>query len=259
MKEPKISVVIPSFNKANFIYETIDSIVNQTYKNYELIIQDGGSTDDTVKIIKSFAKKYPKQIKWVSKKDKGQLDAINKGLNKAKGDILTYINADDVYELDAFEKIKQSYIANPKSLWFAGRSKLINGQSKEIAPLVNAYKDTLLKLNNYTLLLIVNYLMQPSVFVTRKAYEKYGPFTGNNKFIVEYDMWLKLGKVQMPTVIDSSISKFRFEPGTISATQSKYLLDSDFEVVNMYTTNKLVIAMHKIHNTLRLGISSLLK
>lgn len=259
MKNPKISIVIPSYNKADFIYETLDSIAIQKYENKEVIIQDGGSSDGTVDIIKSFHAKYPKLFKWESKKDKGQLDAINKGMNKATGDIVTYINADDVYTEGALEAVAKAYMNNPNRLWFAGKSKLIDGNSKEISPWVNYYKNILLKLNNYTFLLMVNYLMQPSVFITKKAYEKNAPFTGNERFILEYDMWLKLGRQEMPVVIDEEITKFRFEPGTISARQSKYLLECDLEVVKEYTSNELLLMIHKLHNSARLAVANVVK
>ena len=77
MKPPKFSIVIPSYNKVRFIGQTLDSIVDQKYLNLEVIIQDGGSTDGTLEIIEEFARKYPNIIKYESKKDKGQLDAIN--------------------------------------------------------------------------------------------------------------------------------------------------------------------------------------
>ena len=88
-KTPKISIVIPSFNKVDYIGSTLESIVSQDYSNLEVIIHDPGSTDGSLKVINSFVKKYPKIFKLYNEKDKGQLDAINKGLRKASGDILT--------------------------------------------------------------------------------------------------------------------------------------------------------------------------
>ncbi|MFC1710437.1 glycosyltransferase [Patescibacteria group bacterium] len=117
---PKISVVIPSLNKGKYIGETLESIVTQKYPNYEIIIQDGCSTDGTLNIIKKYAQKNPKLIKWESKKDKGQVNAINIGMKKAKGEILAYINADDVYEKGAFMKVGKYYKKYPKTTWIAG-------------------------------------------------------------------------------------------------------------------------------------------
>lgn len=252
MTSPRISIVIPSFNKAHFIYETLGSIVSQKYRNLEVIIQDGGSTDGTLEIVKKYAKKYPNLFSWESKKDKGQLDAINKGMRKAKGDILTYINADDYYVEGALSAVAKAYKNNPGHLWFAGRGVVVNASGNQIANFVTTYKNLLLRLNKYSLLLMTNYLMQPSVFITKAAYKKYGPFTGNNKFVTEYDLWLKLGKNQMPVVINKVLSNFRFEPSTISATQSNLLLKADFEVVNKYTSNYIILLIHNIHNHLRI-------
>ncbi|MFY7732806.1 MAG: glycosyltransferase family 2 protein [Bacteroidia bacterium] len=99
---PSISIIIPNYNYGNYIEETICSVINQNYPQLQLIIIDGGSTDNSVEIIK----KYDKQINyWVSEKDNGQADAINKGLEVATGEYIAFINSDDVYLDDAFELI----------------------------------------------------------------------------------------------------------------------------------------------------------
>ncbi len=104
---PKISIVTPSYNQGQFIEETILSVLNQNYPNLEYIIIDGGSTDNTVELIK----KYEDRITyWVSEKDKGQADAINKGLEKASGDFLCFINSDDTFNPLAFKELVQCFI-----------------------------------------------------------------------------------------------------------------------------------------------------
>ena len=104
----KISVITPSYNQAQFIERTILSVLNQNYPNLEYIIMDGGSTDNTVEILK----KYSDKIIWKSEKDNGQSGAINKGLKMATGDIVTYLNSDDIYELGTFEKIAEFFQKN---------------------------------------------------------------------------------------------------------------------------------------------------
>ena len=249
--QPKISTVIPSFNKAKYIRQTLDSIFLQKYPNLEVIIQDGGSTDGTLKIIKAFAKKYPKEIKWESKKDKGQLDAINKGLSKASGEILAYINADDVYTKEAFCEVAKAYKKNPNVLWFAGRGRIINAKGKEIAKFVTSYKNLFLAFNSFFFLLIVNYLMQPSVFISRKAYKKYGPFTGMKRAVMEYDLWLKLARVSMPVVFDKYLTGFRMSGENISTRYFLEILEADGEIAKKYTNSNVILILHKLHNILR--------
>ena len=104
---PKISIITPSFNQADYLEETILSIINQNYPNLEYIIIDGGSTDNSVEIIK----KHEKNIDyWVSEKDNGQSHAINKGFAKATGEILNWINSDDILAENALIKIAEAYL-----------------------------------------------------------------------------------------------------------------------------------------------------
>lgn len=245
---PKISIVIPVYNTVKYIEETLYSIVSQQYPNLEIIIQDGGSTDGTVDIIKMYAKRYPKNVIWESKRDKGQLDAINKGVDKATGDIIAYINADDVYEKEAFNKVAECYLKNSGLLWMAGKGKVIDRVGNEISQFVTKYKNGLLKVNSFKILLTVNYLVQPSVFITKRAIKKYGNFKGNKDFITEYEYWLRLGKISMPRIIDFNLSSFRLSGENITSRQHKYLLKEDYLVVKQFTENPLILLLHKLHN-----------
>jgi len=256
---PKISIVIPSYNKVKYIQKTLESIVSQKYPGVEVIIQDGGSTDGTLEIIKKYAKKHPKIISWVSQKDKGQVDAINKGFSKAKGEILTFINADDVYEKGALIKIGKLFLDDPKMLWSAGKGKVIDKKGKEISKGVTKYKNLLLTLNRYSLLSMVNYFMQPSVFLSKRAYKKYGPFVGTKDYVMEYDLWLKIAKRHMPTVLADNLSLFRIAGDNISSTQSKSLLTTDLNLARKYTNSPLIIFLHRLHNAGRMFIVKIIK
>ena len=109
---PKISIVMPSYNQAEFIEKSILSVLNQDYKNIELIIIDGGSNDGTIEIIK----KYQDYIFfWVSEKDKGQSDALNKGFKLASGEIYGWLNSDDIYLPNAFHNLMLAFKNNSSS------------------------------------------------------------------------------------------------------------------------------------------------
>lgn len=245
---PLISIIIPSFNKVDYISETLKSIIDQNYPDLEVIIQDPGSTDGSLDIIKLYEKKYPKIFRLFNEKDKGQLDAINIGLSKAKGDILTYINADDVYEKGALRVVGEYFSKHPETLWLAGNGRVIDKNGKEISGWVTTYKNLLLNLKSYILLLVVNYLIQPSVFLNKSAWEKYGPFKGDTKFIMEYEMWLRMGKDQMPMVSNKTLSSFRIPEKSISRNEFEKTLDADLNIVKQYTNNSLILFFHHLHN-----------
>src|SRR3989344_164964 len=141
---PKISIVIPSLNKAEFVGKTLQSIVDQDYPNLEVIVRDGGSNDGTVEIIKKFASKYPDVFFWEIVNNEGQLGAINQGLEKSSGDILTFINADDVYRKGALIVVGEYFAKHPGTPWVAGKGETIDENGKKIANFVVSYKNFLL-------------------------------------------------------------------------------------------------------------------
>jgi len=98
---------------------------------------------------------------------------------------------------------------------------------------------------------MVNYLMQPSVFLTRAAYKKFGPFKGTKDFVLEYEMWLKIGRTKMPRIINSDLSSFRMSGENISSKKYKDLLDSDMKVLRKYTANRITLTLHRVHNSVR--------
>ena len=126
---PRITIITPSYNQGQFIEETIQSVLNQGYPNLEYIIIDGGSTDQTVEIIK----RYAAQIAyWVSEPDRGQTHAINKGLAQATGEILAYLNSDDYYLPGALHAVAKYFGCNPQVDLLHGCCRYVNEQGEPI-------------------------------------------------------------------------------------------------------------------------------
>ena len=122
----KISILTPSYNTGPYLERAIQSVQAQSYTNWEHIIIDGGSTDDTPSILQ----KYP-HLKWVSEKDKGQSDAMNKAFERATGDIIAYLNADDAFAAGAFETVAAHFSKNPTCQFVVGHLKTIHEKGAE--------------------------------------------------------------------------------------------------------------------------------
>lgn len=180
---PKISIVTPSYNQAQFLERTILSVLNQNYPNLEYIIIDGGSTDGSVEIIKKY-KKY--LAYWVSEKDRGQSHALNKGFEKSSGDILAWINSDDLYLPLTFFTINKTFCSNPEMDIIFGNSYFIDVQDKIISEL------RFTKLNLSNLLFEGICFAQETTFWTKDIYNKVGGISSHYQFCMDFDLFTRI-------------------------------------------------------------------
>jgi glycosyltransferase involved in cell wall biosynthesis len=160
---PLISVVVPSFNQGKYIEETILSVLNQSYSRFELIIIDGGSTDNTIDVIKNYADRV---TYWISEKDKGQTDAIVKGLAKCTGELFNWINSDDKLAEGALQKIADAYIRNNKPDLIAGDIIMFDDKGKrKVHPRINHH-------GNLAMTLGFGQMCQPGMFYKTEVVRK---------------------------------------------------------------------------------------
>ncbi len=245
---PKISVITPSFNQVDFIERTIKSVVEQDYPNFEYIIKDAGSEDGSLAIIKDYAQRYPKIIKWISKRDKGQTDGINQGLKMAKGKILAYLNSDDILTSGALKRVAIFFQENPKIIWLTGKCRIIDEEDREIRSWITAYKNFWLRWYHYQTLLILNYISQPATFWRRQAFKKIGYFDLHKDYAFDYDYWLRLGRKSSPGIIWQPLANFRVHRSSKGKTGFLKQFQEDLEVVKRYTDNPILISLHRFSN-----------
>jgi glycosyltransferase involved in cell wall biosynthesis len=223
---PKISVVTPSYNQGHFIEETIQSVVYQDYPNIEYIIIDGGSKDQSLAIIH----KYENQISyWVSEIDAGQTDAINKGLLKVTGDIIAYLNSDDLYTPNAIRIAIDFFKTHPDIDMIYGDIIHID----EHSDFINLQKTGKILLENY--LNCQTYLPQPTVFFRKRVIEKIGYFDETLHLAMDLDYWIRIFLNFQTEYIPSAYAKARIYPTAKSSADSLnylkerlYILDKTF-------------------------------
>jgi len=200
---PRISIVTPSFNQGQFVEETIRSVLLQSYPDLEYIIIDGGSTDNTVDIIK----KYEKWLAyWVSEPDKGQSHAINKGFARASGEIYAYINSDDFYELNAFQSVAPLFVKSDKVHLVAGECIIFNGDiiKRIFKP---GWPESLAHFLDKT---YSSTFAQPASFWSKDIYNHVGGLDDSLNFCFDKEFFLRIGLTGItPYLIPRRIARFR--------------------------------------------------
>lgn len=226
---PKISIVTPSYNQAEFIEETILSVINQNYPNLEYIIIDGGSTDGSVDIIKKYEQYY---TYWVSEPDKGHADALNKGFAKTTGEIMAWINSDDKYFPWTFATIAEIYSQFPEILWTTGLHANFNRQGvlmSGTSSVRGVYK------NIYSYIFREFHIQQESVFWRRHLWSISGGYINESlRLMVDTELWCRFFLHAELWHIDQVIGGYRSYEGN-RAHDEKRKKDIEDDINNSIT------------------------
>jgi GT2 family glycosyltransferase len=183
-KPPLVSIVTPSYNQAKYLEQTIQSVLGQAYARIEYIVIDGASPDDSEQVIR----KYMDHLAyWISEKDSGQAEAINKGFLRARGDILAWLNSDDYYLPDTISSVVKIFEANPDVVMVYGDMLAVD----EYGQTMNLLKYKQLSLQD---LLCFQIIGQPSVFFRRNVLEKTGGLDTSFHFLLDHHLWIRIAQ-----------------------------------------------------------------
>ena len=244
----RISVVTPSYNQGPFIRRTIDSVLEQTGDfELEYRIYDGGSTDETLDILRS----YGSRLRWHSERDHGQVDAINKGLRAATGEIVGWLNSDDVLAPGALQRVAQTFAARPALEWVHGRCDVIDAEDRVIRGWISAYKHWCSLHYSYSRLLTENLISQMTVFWRRRVLDEIGYVNPELKLAFDYDLWLRLGRRSDPVYIRERQASFRWYETTKSGSSFEEQFREDYAIALRHAPERRWLLLWKRIKTMR--------
>lgn len=193
------------------IEHTLASVREQGYASVEHIVVDGGSTDETVELLKQ-----AQGVRYVSEPDRGLSHAVNKGIAMAEGEVIGWLNADDLYLPGALESVGDAFERSPDALWITGLCLIVDGEGREIRRAVTTYKNFFLRHYSFRLHLVQNFVSAPSTFVRRQAFQQLGGLDERFQYSMDYDLWLRLGRQASPIVLAEPLASFRMAADTLS-------------------------------------------
>lgn len=224
----RITIVVPSYNQAEYLDEALGSIVAQEYADVEIIVMDGGSTDGSVEVIERYAQKIDY---WQSKPDGGQSQAIADGFQMSTGSILGWLNSDDRLVPGALGKVAEAF-AESRARWIYGDTEVID-TSSELVEIRRTVQADIVDLVNLNL-----YLPQESTFFSRSLYFESGGINVGLHYAMDYDLWLKFADLAAPVHVPSTFGSFRYRPGQKSDDAAGYRAE-ELKVKEAYARHAL--------------------
>jgi GT2 family glycosyltransferase len=221
-EHPLISIVIPSYNQAAFLERTIKSAFEQDYPYLEHILVDGASTDNSVEIIKKYSDQF---AWWVSEKDNGQGDAINKGMAHAKGEIVAWLNSDDCYLPAAISAAVEAFEANPDAVMVYGDMLAID----ENEFVTNTFRYHQLTLED---LLCFQIIGQPAVFMRREVFEQVNGLDLNFHFLLDHHLWIRIAAQGKIVHVPQTWSAARYHSEAKNRAQASQFGREAFQILD---------------------------
>ena len=237
-----LSIIMPSLNAEATIERSLDSVRSQSVDGVEVVVVDGGSSDGTVRLLES-----RDDVRWHSEPDRGLSDAFNKGAARASGEVLGWLNADDVYLPGALALVQEEFSRDDSLVWLTGRCLIVDGNGREIRKGVTRYKNALLDRYTYPRHLTHNFVSAPSTFFRRDAFEAAGRMDTSLRYSMDYDLYLRLGRQHPPRLLRTPLAAFTMADGTLSMTGFETQFVEHQQVASRYRSDApLPVALNRV-------------
>ena len=246
---PSISVVTPTYNQARFIEQTVRSVREQAYPQLEHLVFDGLSTDDTLQVLARFGD----DLQVVSEADTGQTDAINKGLRRATGDVICWLNSDDYLLPGALEAVGTFFAENPDVMWVTGDGVIVDAEGSPIQAPVRTYKRVLRAFPPAVYLGVTNAIVQPATFWRREVHDRLGLLDEDLHYTMDYDWWLRLLDLGRSGKIKRPLAAFRIHDQSKSGSLYENMFAEDYQTFRRHNGSPVLSAAHRAHNALILA------
>ena len=228
---PKITIITPVYNQVDYLEATIQSVINQNYPNLEYIVIDGGSTDGTLEIIKSYQSHI---TKWVSEPDKGMYDALNKGFCLSTGDVMGWINSDDVLLPQSLFNVARLFTELPQVSWIQGLNCVIDLKG-QIVKMVIPKRFSLIRILNGD----YRWIQQESAFWRRSLWDKSGGHLHNDlKLAGDFELWFRFFQYEKLFYVNIPFGAWRKRPGQLSDTHIDQYTEEVYSTIVSYSQSK---------------------
>jgi glycosyltransferase involved in cell wall biosynthesis len=204
-----ISVVTPSLDQVAFVERAVESVLSQRGDfDLEYLVYDAGSRDGTLDVLRRHAQAG--RLRLVVEPDGGQADAVNKGLRAARGDVVGFLNSDDVLFPGALARVAEAFRRDPRLVWVHGGCEIVDERDRPIRRWVTAYKERRCRRYSHRALLVENFVSQMTVFWRRSVHQRVGYLDASLRYSFDYEFWLRLAELGDPLYIPERQAAFRW-------------------------------------------------
>jgi len=242
----RVSVVTPSYNQAAYVGQTMRSVHDQDHPDVEHIVVDGGSTDGSLDVIRQYADRAT----IIAEPDRGQTDAINKGLRRATGEVVCWLNSDDYFLPGTLSTVARYFADHPEVLWLTGDCAIVDAAGAPIQQPVRWYKRTLRMLPSAFYLGVTNAVTQPSTFWRRSVHDQLGYLDESLHYTMDYDWWLRLNTLSRPARLNRTLTAFRIHEESKGGSAYRAQFDEDLATLRRHNDSPVLGRAHAAHNAL---------